>query len=175
MKYLTYFLLITTCQMRLFAVNESAEKNGTQISEQKVEKTLSILKPDAVKGHHIGEIISRFEDKGLHVVAIKMVRLNRAQAAKFYHVHEKRPFFNDLVNFMSSGPIVVMVLEGNRAINKNRSIMGATNPATAEGGTIRADFAKSITENAVHGSDSAEAAQEEIRFFFESDEVFSNN
>ncbi|MEW5756043.1 MAG: nucleoside-diphosphate kinase [Pseudomonadota bacterium] len=131
-----------------------------------IERTISIIKPDAVAKNVIGEIYSRFEKNGLKIVAAKMVQLSRAQAEGFYAVHKARPFFNDLVSFMISGPVMIQVLEGENAIAKNRELMGATNPKDAAPGTIRADFAKSIDENAVHGSDSAENAKIEIDFFF---------
>ncbi|MCH9672723.1 MAG: nucleoside-diphosphate kinase [Gammaproteobacteria bacterium] len=131
-----------------------------------IERTFSIVKPDAVAKNKIGAIYARFEDAGLRIVASKMVHISQAQAAGFYAVHKERPFFNDLVTYMSSGPIVVQVLEGEGAIAKNREIMGATNPADAAPGTIRADFATSIEENAVHGSDAPETAKEEIAYFF---------
>lgn len=130
------------------------------------EKTLSIIKPDAVAKGHIGEIISRFEKSGLKVIAAQMIQLTEDQAEQFYAVHEGRPFFSALVQFMSSGPIFVQILEGENAIARNREIMGATNPKEAAPGTIRADFAESIDHNAVHGSDSKETALEEIDFFF---------
>lgn len=135
------------------------------------ERTLSILKPDAVGKNHIGDIISRFEKAGLRVVAVKMKHLSTKDAEGFYAVHKGRPFFNDLVSFMTTGPILIMVLEGENAISKNRDIMGATDPKKAAPGTIRADFAKSIDENAVHGSDAVETAQNEINYFFKSDEL----
>ncbi len=131
-----------------------------------IERTFSIVKPDAVAKNIIGKIYSRFEDNGLRIVASKMLHLTREQAEGFYAVHKERPFFNDLVAFMTSGPVMVQVLEGEDAIAKNREIMGATNPAEAAAGTIRADFAQSIDENAVHGSDAAETAATEIAFFF---------
>ncbi len=131
-----------------------------------VEQTLSIIKPDGVEKNLIGEIISRFEKSGLKVVAARMLHLSKEQAEGFYAVHSERPFFNDLVSYMTSGPVVVQVLEGESAIAKNREIMGATNPADADPGTIRADYAASIEENVVHGSDAAETAANEIRFFF---------
>lgn len=131
-----------------------------------IERTLSIIKPDAVRKNFIGQIIARFETAGLKPAAIKMVQLSRAEAEQFYGVHRARPFFNALVEFMISGPVVISVLEGHNAILKHREIMGATNPKDAAAGTIRADFASSIDENAVHGSDSAETANEEINFFF---------
>jgi nucleoside-diphosphate kinase len=135
------------------------------------EKTLSIVKPDAVEKNVIGEIYSRFEKAGLKVVAAKMVHLSKEQAGEFYGVHKERPFYNDLVSFMSSGPVMIQVLAGEGAVLKNRDIMGATNPADADAGTIRADFADSIDHNAVHGSDAPETAAEEIAFFFNADEI----
>ena len=135
------------------------------------ERTLSIIKPDAVAGNNIGAIYSRFEDAGLKIVAAKMLHLDDEKAGGFYAEHKERPFYNDLVSFMTSGPVVVSVLEGENAIAKHREIMGATNPADAAEGTIRADFASSIDENAVHGSDSAESASREISYFFNDDEV----
>jgi nucleoside-diphosphate kinase len=137
------------------------------------ERTLSIIKPDAVRKHHIGDILGRFEKHGLKIVAAKMMHLSKAQAEQFYAVHKARPFFHDLTTFMSSGPILVQVLEGHNAILKNREIMGATDPAKAAEGTIRKDFAASIDENAVHGSDAAETAKEEIAFFFSHLEIMS--
>jgi nucleoside-diphosphate kinase len=131
-----------------------------------VERTFSIIKPDAVAKNVIGEIVSRFEKNGLRIVAMQMLHLTRAQAQGFYAVHKERPFYNDLVEFMTSGPVVVQVLEGEDAIRKNRELMGATNPAQAAPGTIRADFARTVDENAVHGSDAPETAAQEIRFFF---------
>ena len=130
------------------------------------ERTLSIIKPDAVAKNVIGEIYSRFEKGGLRIVAARMMHLTREQAEGFYAVHKERPFFADLVEFMISGPVMVQVLEGENAIARNREIMGATNPKEAAPGTIRADYASSIDENAVHGSDAAETAQNEIAFFF---------
>lgn len=138
-----------------------------------IERTLSILKPDAVTKNVIGQIISRFEDAGLRMVAAKMIHLTKSQAEDFYAVHKARPFFNDLVKFMISGPVLVQVLEGENAILKNRDIMGATNPKEALPGTIRADFAASIDENAVHGSDAVDTAQAEIAFFFKPEDIFS--
>jgi nucleoside-diphosphate kinase len=131
-----------------------------------VERTLSIIKPDAVAKNIIGEIYSRFERNGLKIVASRMLRLSQADAEGFYAVHRERPFFNDLVRFMISGPVVVQVLEGEDAIRKNRDLMGATDPRKAEKGTIRADFAESIDANAVHGSDAPETAAIEIAYFF---------
>ncbi|MEM8982855.1 MAG: nucleoside-diphosphate kinase [Pseudomonadota bacterium] len=136
-----------------------------------VERTLSIIKPDGVEKNLIGEIISRFERAGLQVVAVKMAHLSQEQAEGFYAVHKERPFYADLVAYMTSGPVVVQVLEGDAAIAKNRDLMGATNPDDAAAGTIRADFAKSIEENVVHGSDGPDTAAEEIRFFFGDDGV----
>jgi len=136
-----------------------------------MERTLSILKPDAVSRNLIGEINSRFERAGLRIVAMKMLHLTRRQAEGFYAVHRERPFFGDLVSFMVSGPVVVQVLEGEDAILLNRQLMGDTDPAAAAPGTVRADFASTIDENAVHGSDSPETAAAEIAFFFEADEI----
>jgi nucleoside-diphosphate kinase len=138
-----------------------------------VERTLSIIKPDAVAKNVIGEIYSRFEKAGLKIVASKMLHLSDEKAGGFYAEHEGRPFYNDLVSFMTSGPVVVQVLEGDNAIVQNRDIMGATNPQEAAAGTIRADFANSIDANAVHGSDSAESAAREIAYFFDSNEICS--
>lgn len=136
-----------------------------------MEQTLSIIKPDAVQKNVIGKIIDRFESNGLKIVAMKRIRLSRNDAKEFYAVHKERPFFNDLVDFMVSGPVVVMVLEGLNAVAKNRELMGATNPKEAVAGTIRADFADSIDANAVHGSDSLENAQREVAFFFSTREI----
>ena len=136
-----------------------------------VERTLSIIKPDAVAKNVIGEIYRRFEQAGLKIVAAKMLHLSREQAQAFYAVHKERPFYNDLVSFMTSGPVMVQVLEGENAVLHHRDIMGATNPANAAPGTIRADFADGVEENAVHGSDAADTAKQEIAFFFEPNEV----
>lgn len=136
-----------------------------------MEQTLSIIKPDATKKGVIGKIIDRFESNGLRIAAAKKVQLSVEDAKKFYEVHASRPFYNDLVDFMTSGPVVVMVLEGENAVLKNRELMGATNPKEAAPGTIRADFAESIDANAVHGSDSLENAKTEIAFFFASREI----
>jgi nucleoside-diphosphate kinase len=138
-----------------------------------VERTLSIIKPDAVARNVIGEIYARFEKAGLKIVAARMARLSRGDAEGFYAVHKGRPFFNDLVDFMISGPVMIQVLEGDSAILKNREIMGATDPKKAAKGTIRADFAQSIDANAVHGSDAAETAASEIAYFFPASQVFS--
>lgn len=138
-----------------------------------VERTLSIIKPDAVSKNVIGEILSRFEQNGLKIVAAKMLRLTNSQAEDFYAVHKDRPFYQGLVNFMVSGPVLVQVLEGEGAILENRRIMGATDPAKADAGTIRADFASSIDLNAVHGSDAPETAAEEISLFFKPEEIYS--
>ena len=135
------------------------------------QQTLSIIKPDAVGKNHIGDIISRFEKAGLKVVAGKMVHLSQDQAEGFYAVHKERPFFKDLVSFMITGPVFVMALEGDNAIEKNREIMGATDPKKANPGSIRADFAHSIDENCVHGSDAPETAAKEIAYFFKSNEI----
>ena len=136
-----------------------------------LEKTLSIIKPDAVKRDLTGKIIAMFEEKGLRVVAQKKIWLSKEQAGSFYDIHRDRPFFDELCEFMSSGPIVVQVLQGNSAIELNREIMGATNPEQAEAGTIRKEFALSMTENSAHGSDSPETAREEIGFFFSGLEI----
>ena len=136
-----------------------------------VERTLSIIKPDAVAKNVIGDIVSRFEKADLKVVAMKMVHLSDEQAGGFYAEHKERPFFKDLVSFMTSGPVVVQVLEGEDAVIKNRDLMGATNPKDAEAGTIRADFAQTIDENAVHGSDSTESAAREVAYFFSDEEL----
>lgn len=136
-----------------------------------VQQTLSIIKPDAVGKNHIGNIISRFEKAGLNVIAAKMMHLTKEQAEGFYAVHKERPFFKDLVSFMTTGPVFVMALEGDNAIMKNRDIMGATDPKKAVPGTIRADLANSIDENAVHGSDAEETAQVEISYFFKPQEL----
>ena len=138
-----------------------------------LERTLSIIKPDAVKKNAIGQILARFEAAGLRIVAARMMHLSRAQAEGFYAVHRQRPFFRDLVEFMTSGPVLVQVLEGENAIAKNRTLMGATDPKKADKGTIRADFAESIDANAVHGSDSAETARVEVAYFFAACEVFA--
>lgn len=136
-----------------------------------VEQTLSIIKPDAVKKGVIGKIIDRFETNGLKIAAMKKLQLSECDAKVFYGVHKERPFFGELVKFMISGPVVVMVLEGENAVLKNRDLMGATNPKEAKAGTIRADFAESIDANAIHGSDSAENAKIEIEFFFSKREI----
>ena len=136
-----------------------------------IERTFSIIKPDAVAKNVIGEIVSRFEKNGLRVVASKMLQLSQEQAEGFYAEHKERGFFKDLVSFMTSGPVVVQVLEGEGAVLKNRELMGATNPKEAAAGTIRADFAVSIDENAVHGSDAPESAAREIAYFFAANEL----
>lgn len=136
-----------------------------------VERTLSIIKPDAVAKNLIGEIYRRFEKAGLKIVAARMMHLDQKQAEGFYAVHRERPFFNDLVKFMTSGPILVQVLEGDGAIAKNREIMGATDPKKAAAGTIRADFANNVEENAVHGSDGPDTAKVEIEYFFRAGEI----
>ncbi len=138
-----------------------------------IEKTLSIIKPDAVAKNVIGEIYSRFEKAGLKVIAARMVHLSRAEAEGFYAVHKARPFFNDLVSFMISGPVMIQVLEGEGAILKNRDLMGATDPKKAAPGTIRADFADSIDANAVHGSDAPDTAAVEIAYYFPALNVYS--
>ncbi len=136
-----------------------------------LERTLSIIKPDAVGKNVVGEIYRRFENAGLRIVAARMLHLTRTQAQEFYAVHRERPFYSDLVDFMTSGPVMVQVLEGDGAIAKNREVMGATNPQDAAPGTIRADFAETVDENAVHGSDGPDTARTEIAFFFKPDEI----
>lgn len=136
-----------------------------------IQQTLSIIKPDAVGNNNVGNIIALFEKNGLKVVAAKMIHLNKEKAEGFYAVHKQRPFFNDLVSFMTTGPVLVMVLEGENAISKNRDIMGATNPKDAAPGTIRKLFATGIEENAVHGSDAEETAKTEIAYFFTPSEI----
>jgi len=138
-----------------------------------IERTISIVKPDAVGKNVIGKIYTRFEDAGLRIVAAKMKHLSQKEAEGFYAIHKERPFFKDLVAFMTSGPVMIQVLEGDNAVAKNREIMGATNPKEAASGTIRADFAQSIDENAVHGSDSIENAAIEIAYFFPATELCS--
>jgi nucleoside-diphosphate kinase len=152
--------------------NRQDQPSKTDPNQQVVvEQTLSIIKPDAVQNNHIGEIISRFERSGLRIAAIKMMQLTKWQAERFYQVHRDRPFYPELVSFMTSGPVVVMVLEGKNAIAKNRELMGATDPRKANPGTIRADLAKDMRQNAVHGSDSTETAKEEIGLFFQPNEI----
>lgn len=143
-----------------------------QANVQTLEQTLSIIKPDAVGQNMIGNIIEYFERDGLSVVAAKMMHLSEDQAKTFYAIHKERPFFQELVEFMTSGPVLVMVLEGENAVARNRQIMGATDPSKAAPGTIRADFATSIDRNAVHGSDSLENAKTEVAFFFKANEIF---
>jgi len=138
-----------------------------------IERTLSIIKPGAVRDNHIGGIVAKLEAAGLRVIAQKMIRMSETQAGDFYGVHRAKPFFGELVEFMTYGPVVVQVLEGENAIQVNRDVMGATNPTNAAPGTIRAEFATSITENAVHGSDGPDTARSEIAFFFKDDEIFS--
>lgn len=142
-------------------------------SHSDIESTLSIIKPNAVQDNHIGDIMSRFELNGLRIAATKMIHLSQDQAEEFYAVHRSRPFYPELVNFMGSGPVVILVLQGENAVAKNRELMGNTDPRKAARGTIRADFAQSVTQNAVHGSDSLENAQKEIAFFFSPNEIFN--
>ena len=136
-----------------------------------IERTFSIIKPDAVAKNVIGEVYSRFEKAGLRIIAARMLHLSREQAQEFYAVHRERGFYNDLVEFMTSGPVMVQVLEGENAIAKNREVMGATNPKDAAPGTIRADFAQTVDENAVHGSDGSDTAKAEVAFFFKPEEI----
>ncbi|MFV2031110.1 MAG: nucleoside-diphosphate kinase [Gammaproteobacteria bacterium] len=138
-----------------------------------IERTISIIKPDAVAKNVIGDIYRRFENAGLRIVAARMEHLSAEKAGEFYAVHRERPFYNDLIEFMTSGPVMVQVLEGEEAISKNREVMGATNPAEAAAGTIRADFAQTVDENAVHGSDGPDTARAEIEFFFGADGVYA--
>lgn len=168
-KLSRYLILPVFCFSIVSLFGEETSKDISLTSE----KTLSIVKPDAVAKNQIGNILSRFEKNGLKIVAAKMVHLSQKDAEAFYEVHKEKPFYNDLVKFMSSGPIMVTVLEGESAIAKNREIMGATNPKNAKEGTIRKDFAESIDKNAVHGSDSPDTAKKEISFFFKDDEIFS--
>lgn len=168
MKHLLLSFAITLFACSgLFSEEPSSKAVGSN------EQTLSIIKPDAVAANHIGEIIARFEKSGLHVAALKMALLTKEQAQAFYAVHKERPFFAELTDFMSTSPVVIMVLEGPNAVAKNREIMGATDFKKASPGTIRADFAQSVTKNAVHGSDSLENAKTEIAFFFAPNEVFT--
>ena len=136
-----------------------------------IERTLSIIKPDGVAKNIIGKIYSRFEKAGLQIIAAKMLHLSKEQAGEFYAVHKERPFYGDLIEFITSGPVMVQVLEGNNAISKNREVMGATDPKEAAEGTIRADFAETVDENVVHGSDGPDTAKVEIAFFFKDDEI----
>lgn len=145
---------------------------AAETKQSNIEQTLSIIKPDAVAANHIGVIVKRFEDAGFYVAGAKMVKLTKTQAEGFYEVHKERPFFNDLIQFMISGPIFVQVLEGPNAVAKNREIMGATDPKKAESGTLRGSWGTDVTHNAVHGSDSLENAQKEITYFFKPDEIF---
>jgi len=145
--------------------------NEIKERQMALERTFSIIKPDATRRNLTGQIIARFEENGLRIVASKRIQMSKEQAEGFYGVHKERPFFNDLVAFMTSGPVVVQVLEGENAIARNREVMGATNPADAADGTIRKDFAESIEANSVHGSDAPETAAEEIKFFFSDAEL----
>jgi nucleoside-diphosphate kinase len=157
--------------LRFFPILGYIEKLFHRQEELTLELTLSIIKPDGVERNLVGKIISKFEDQGIRIAAIKKVQLSRAQAEAFYAVHKARPFFGELVEFMTRSPVVIMALQGENVIVRNRDIMGATNPAQAAAGTIRKDFAKSIGENTVHGSDSPEAAKNEVAFFFASSEI----
>lgn len=157
----------------LFACGSSSDKGGS--SDDGKEKTLAIIKPDAVRSKNIGAIITQYEGSGLNIAAIKMVHLDKTRAGDFYSVHKGRPFYGELVDFMSSGPVVAIVLEGEDAIAKNRELMGATDPAEAKEGTLRKRFASSKGQNAVHGSDSPKAAREEIFFFFSPEELMSSS
>ncbi len=161
-----FLALLTVCFGTLAAAPEPQKTVA-------IQQTLSIIKPDAVAANHIGAIIEQFENAGLRVVAIRMQKITQKQAENFYGVHKDRPFFKDLVEFMTSGPVVVQVLEGPDAVALNRKVMGATNPQNAEAGTIRAKFGSNVQENAVHGSDSPENAKNEIAFFFKTNEIFA--
>lgn len=165
------FVAILACLGLAIAIPAYCDPTPSGENNVAIEQTLSIIKPDAVGNSKIGAIINRFEENGLRVVAMRMAHLTPAQAGEFYAIHKGRPFYNDLVSFMTSGPVVIMVLEGENAVAKNRDIMGATNPAQAAPGTIRADFAKTIDENAVHGSDSLDNARQEVAFFFSQEEI----
>lgn len=164
------FLTCLALCASLFAAPASAQE---KVSQSPVEQTLSIVKPDAVAANQIGGIIQMIETAGLKVIALKMVQLSEAQASQFYIVHKDRPFYKDLVSYMSSGPIVVQVLEGQDAVKAYRNLMGSTNPVQAAPNTIRAKYGTSIEKNAVHGSDSAENAKTEINFFFKPAEIYS--
>lgn len=148
-----------------------SKTTNTNRTNKKMEQTLSIIKPDATRRNITGKINSYFENAGLKIIAQKRIKLSDEQAKKFYEVHQERPFYNSLVSFMTSGPVIVQVLKGEDAVSLNRKVMGATNPAEADAGTIRKDFAESIEANSVHGSDSAENAVQEINFFFAADEI----
>jgi nucleoside-diphosphate kinase len=151
----------------------TASLSAAESKDPEVERTLSIIKPDAVEHNQIGDIEEYFEDAGLKIVGAKMVRLTSEQAKTFYAVHKDKAFYNELVSFMTSGPVLVQVLEGEDAVAINRQIMGTTDPKKADAGTIRADFGTDVQHNAVHGSDSPQSAEKEISFFFKSDEIFS--
>lgn len=163
------FVMMIGCQ----ADAQEKAKAAVADSNAPQQYTLSIIKPNAVADNHVGAIIDRLERGGLRVEGLKMLHLSKEQAQQFYAVHKDRPFYNDLVDFMTSGPVVVIALQGPNAIAKNREIMGATDPSKAAPGTIRADFAESVTKNAVHGSDAPETAEAEIAFFFRPDELHS--
>lgn len=165
-KFIVLFLALT---LSCFAQQEE------QPSSTNIEQTLSIIKPEAVANNDIGLIVSYLEAAHLKVVALRMTKLSKQQAEAFYAIHKDKPFFAELTTYMSSGPVVAMVLEGKDAVANNRKVMGATNPSKAEMGTIRADFGSDITHNAVHGSDSIENAKNEIAFFFKPDEIFSRS
>jgi nucleoside-diphosphate kinase len=163
-------LVLPAAPLDAYPFNQQRSATGVYMA---VERTLSIVKPDAVARNLIGAIYTRFEQAGLRIVAARMLKLSQEQAEGFYAVHKERPFFKDLVKFMTSGPVMVQVLEGEDAIARNREIMGATDPRKAAPGTIRADYATDVEKNAVHGSDGPETAQTEIRFFFQDSEIYS--
>lgn len=171
LKYL--FPLFAFLGAPLFA--EETAQAPMEKTEAQIEKTLSIIKPDAVEKNQVGEILEYFENAGLHIVAAKLVQLTPEQAKSFYAVHKDKAFYNDLVTFMTSGPVLVQVLEGEDAVAVNRQVMGATDPRQASPGTIRADFGTNVQRNAVHGSDSPENAQKEISFFFKNEEILSKS
>lgn len=174
--FVTWFLLFWLLGRAQFACRVSLKRKNHHIffgSHMAIERTLSIIKPDAVAKNVIGQIVARFEQANLKVIAARLQQLSRDDAERFYAVHKERPFFKDLVDFMISGPVFVQVLEGDNAILKNRDLMGATDPKKADAGTIRADFADSIDANAVHGSDAAETAAAEIAFFFPESNIYS--
>lgn len=171
MFHLFYVCLFFCFSTPVFSLEPDSVKNNTSSSQ---ELTLAIIKPDAVQKHKIGEIIAQIEKSGLSIVGIKMGTLSKEEASEFYAAHKQRPFYNDLTNFMSSGPIVALAIQGPDAVNKTRKIIGSTDPSQAEAGTLRRWFGTSVTQNAVHGSDSLNASKEELFFFFDSDELPKN-
>lgn len=177
MKLFRFSILVLGLSLCLVSCGNSSQSkplayDTNPVKSLRKETTLSIIKPNAVLDNNIGAIIERFETNGLKIAGTKMVQMNKQEAAAFYAIHKERPFFNDLVNFLTSSPVVVLVIEGDNAVLKNRELMGATDPSKANPGTIRADFASTMERNAVHGSDSKENAQREIAFFFTPSEIF---